>query len=48
MDYFSEDEADFLVMEFIPGYDLAELLALRGSLRPVRGEMFIETKSLFP
>ena len=31
MDYFSEDKGDFLVMEFIPGYDLAELLDLRGS-----------------
>jgi hypothetical protein len=31
MDYFSEDEGDFLVMEFIPGYDLAELLDLRAS-----------------
>ncbi|MEK6334967.1 MAG: peptidylprolyl isomerase [Acidobacteriota bacterium] len=29
MDYFSEQESDFLVMEFIPGHDLAELLALR-------------------
>ncbi|MGI9065298.1 MAG: protein kinase domain-containing protein [Pyrinomonadaceae bacterium] len=34
MDYFSEDEGDFLVMEFIPGYDLAELLDLRGSPFP--------------
>ncbi len=34
IDYFSEDEADFLVMEFIPGYDLAELLELRGSPFP--------------
>lgn len=31
MDNFSEGEADFLVMEYIPGYDLAELLELRGS-----------------
>jgi formylglycine-generating enzyme required for sulfatase activity len=31
MDYFTEDEGDFLVMEYIPGYDLAELLELRGS-----------------
>ncbi|MCM3903684.1 MAG: SUMF1/EgtB/PvdO family nonheme iron enzyme [Pyrinomonadaceae bacterium] len=34
MDYFSENEGDFLVMEFIPGYDLAELLDLRGSPFP--------------
>jgi formylglycine-generating enzyme required for sulfatase activity len=34
MDYFSEGEGDFLVMEFIPGYDLAELLELRGSPFP--------------
>ncbi|HEY5838041.1 MAG TPA: protein kinase [Pyrinomonadaceae bacterium] len=30
MDYFSENEGDFLVMEFIPGRDLAELLDARG------------------
>ncbi|HKO59598.1 MAG TPA: serine/threonine-protein kinase [Pyrinomonadaceae bacterium] len=30
MDYFSEEAGDFLVMEFIPGHDLAELLSLRG------------------
>jgi formylglycine-generating enzyme required for sulfatase activity len=29
MDYFSENEGEFLVMEFIPGYDLAELLDSR-------------------
>ena len=34
MDYFSEEESDFLVMEFIPGHDLAELLELRGSPFP--------------
>jgi formylglycine-generating enzyme required for sulfatase activity len=34
MDYFSEGEGDFLVMEFIPGYDLAELLELRGGPFP--------------
>src|SRR6266849_8103324 len=34
MDYFSEDGGDFLVMEFIPGYDLAELLDLRGNPFP--------------
>ena len=34
MDYFSEDGGDFLVMEFIPGYDLEELLELRGSPFP--------------
>lgn len=31
MDYFIEDDGEFLVMEYIPGYDLAELLELRGS-----------------
>lgn len=34
MDYFSENEGDFLVMEFIPGYDLAEMLDLRGGPFP--------------
>src|SRR5262245_2738810 len=34
MDFFSEREGDFLVMEFIPGYDLAELLDLRGEPFP--------------
>jgi serine/threonine protein kinase/parvulin-like peptidyl-prolyl isomerase len=34
MDYFSEEASDFLVMEFIPGQDLAELLELRGSPFP--------------
>jgi len=34
MDYFSENEGDFLVMEFIPGHDLAELLELRSSPFP--------------
>lgn len=34
MDYFSENDGDFLVMEFIPGYDLAELLDLRASPFP--------------
>ena len=34
MDYFSEGEGLFLVMEYIPGYDLAELLELRGSPFP--------------
>src|SRR5262245_51840049 len=29
MDYFTEGEGDFLVMEFIPGYDLAKLLESR-------------------
>lgn len=33
-DYFSENDGDFLVMEFIPGYDLAELLDLRGAPFP--------------
>jgi formylglycine-generating enzyme required for sulfatase activity len=31
MDYFIEDDGEFLVMEFIEGYDLAELLELHGS-----------------
>jgi serine/threonine protein kinase len=31
MDYFIEQGSDFLVMEFIPGHDLAELLELRGA-----------------
>jgi serine/threonine protein kinase len=34
MDYFSESDGDFLVMEFIPGHDLAELLELRGAPFP--------------
>lgn len=34
MDYFSENEGDFLVMEFIPGSDLARLSELRGSPFP--------------
>lgn len=34
MDYFSEADGDFLIMEFIPGYDLAELLKLRGDPFP--------------
>jgi serine/threonine protein kinase len=34
MDYFTEDDADFLVMEFIPGFDLAELLESRESPFP--------------
>jgi len=34
MDYFSEGDGDFLVMEFIPGHDLAELLELRGGPFP--------------
>ena len=34
MDYFSENEGDFLVMEFIPGYDLEELLDSRGGPFP--------------
>lgn len=34
MDYFSEDEGDFLIMEFIPGYDLAELIESRASPFP--------------
>src|SRR5712664_3660622 len=31
MDYFSEGGADFLIMEFIPGDDLAHLLESQGS-----------------
>lgn len=31
MDYFIEGGAEFLVMEYIPGYDLLELLSRRGS-----------------
>lgn len=34
MDYFSEGEGEFLVMEFIPGHDLAELMELRGGPFP--------------
>jgi len=34
MHYFSENGSDFLVMEYIPGYDLAELLELRGTPFP--------------
>ena len=34
MDYFTEHDNHFLVMEFIPGHDLAELLELRGSAFP--------------
>lgn len=34
MDYFSEEDRDFLIMEFIPGYDLAELIKLRGTPFP--------------
>jgi serine/threonine protein kinase len=34
MDYFNEGDRDYLVMEFIPGHDLAELLELRGSPFP--------------
>jgi serine/threonine protein kinase len=34
MDYFTEGDGDFLVMEFIPGYDLAELLESRESPFP--------------
>jgi formylglycine-generating enzyme required for sulfatase activity len=34
MDYFSEQDCSFLVMEFIPGHDFGELLDLRGSAFP--------------
>src|SRR3954464_10437050 len=30
MDYFLEGEGEYLVMEFIPGYDLLEMLTRRG------------------
>lgn len=36
MDYFGEGDGEFLVMEFIPGQDLAELLALRDGPFPQR------------
>jgi len=34
MDYFSEGAGEFLVMEFIPGHDLAELMDLRSGPFP--------------
>src|SRR5882672_4771142 len=34
MDYFGEADADYLVMEFIPGQDLAQLLEERGGPFP--------------
>ena len=34
MDYFSEGDCDFLVMEFIPGDDLGELMEVRGNPFP--------------
>ena len=34
MDYFGDDDGQFLVMEYVPGHDLAELLALRGGPFP--------------
>lgn len=34
MDYFGESDGEFLVMEFIVGHDLLELLALRGGSLP--------------
>lgn len=35
IDHFTEDEGQFLVMEFIPGEDLAEMLKQRGTAFPV-------------
>lgn len=35
MDYFSENDGNFLVMEFITGQDLAKMLASRGSAFPL-------------
>lgn len=34
MDHFIEDGGQFLVMEYVPGHDLAELLEMRGSAFP--------------
>lgn len=34
MDHFTENEGQFLVMEYVPGYDLAELMEMRGSAFP--------------
>ncbi len=34
MDHFAEDGGQFLVMEYVPGYDLAELLEMRGAAFP--------------
>ncbi|MBC7910300.1 MAG: SUMF1/EgtB/PvdO family nonheme iron enzyme [Pyrinomonadaceae bacterium] len=34
MDHFTEDGGQFLVMEYVPGYDLAELLEMRGMAFP--------------
>ncbi len=34
MDYFDDAHGDFLVMEYIPGLDLAEMMALRGGPFP--------------
>jgi formylglycine-generating enzyme required for sulfatase activity len=35
MDHFTEDDGQFLVMEFVPGYDLAELMEMRGNAFPL-------------
>ena len=34
MDYFSEGKGEFLIMEYVPGYDLGELMELRGGPFP--------------
>lgn len=35
MDHFTEDDGRFLVMEFVSGYDLAELMEIRGGAFPL-------------
>lgn len=35
MDHFTEDDGQFLVMEYVPGYDLAELMEMRGTAFPL-------------
>lgn len=36
MDYFTEDDGDFLMMEFIPGYDLAGVAGRRWLIKDVQ------------